>query len=224
MNEHATPELPPAAPEPGPLRLSLSTAAVMAVFTLVFTGLMAGTYQATHTRIEASAEAEKLRLINEVLPPARYDNALLRDVVRLDAAPELGLPKGASVWRARRAGEPVALVMEAVAPDGYAGSIRLVLAVLHDGSLGGVRVVEHKETPGLGDYIDPLKDKVRDHPWIAQFTGLSPARVALARWAVRKDGGDIAYRAGATISARAVTQAVARAARFAQAERDRLYQ
>lgn len=209
----------PVIPEPTPFGLSLRTALTMLTFTLVFTALMAGTYEATESRIAASAEEAKLQLINEVLPPASYDNALLRDELKLDAAPELGLPKGASVWRARKGGEPVALVLEAVAPDGYAGKIRLVMAVMRDGSLGGVRVVEHKETPGLGDYIDPKKDKNKAAPWIEQFKAL-----AGEAWKVKKDGGEIAYRTGATISARAVTNAVARAAAFARSEQARLYQ
>jgi electron transport complex protein RnfG len=213
----------PTLPEPTALGLSLRTALTMVAFTVVFTGLMAGTYQATHATIAESVQQEKLRLINEILPPASYDNSLLQDVLALPAAPELGLPKGAQVWRARKAGQPVALVMEAVAPDGYAGSIRMVIAILDDGRLGGVRVVEHHETPGLGDYIDPNKDKDKANPWIAQFGKLDPASRPLALWKVRKDGGEISYRAGATISPRAVSNAVARAAGFAIANHDRLF-
>lgn len=218
-----TPETPAAAPEPTPLTLSLSSALTMLVFTVVFTGLMAGTYEATKEIIAASREQEKLRLINDVLPPASYDNQLLHDEFKLAAAPELGLPGGTTIWRARKDGRPVALVMEAVAPDGYAGNINLVLAVMADGSLGGVRVTEHHETPGLGDYIDPAKDKNKVSPWIAQFSGLDPARTPVAHWKLTKDGGDIAYRAGATISPRAVSNAIARAAAFANANRDRFF-
>lgn len=213
----------PAIQEPTPLGLSLRTALTMVAFTLVFTGIMAGTYEATRGPITESVEAEKLRLINEVLPPASYDNELLHDTLALPSAPELGLPKGALVWRARKAGEPVALVMEAVAPDGYAGNIRMVIAVMNDGRPGGVRVIEHHETPGLGDYIDPKKDKDKANPWIDQFSHLDPAKTPVSRWKVSKDGGDITYRAGATISPRAVTNAVARATAFAVANRERLF-
>lgn len=213
----------PTLPSPSAFGLSLRTALTMVAFTVVFTGLMAGTYQATHETIAASVQKEKLRLINEILPPDTYDNALLDDVARLPAAPELGLPQGAEIWRARKAGQPVALVMEAVAPDGYAGSIRMVIAILQDGRLGGVRVVEYRETPGLGDYIDPKKDKDKSTPWISQFSGLDPARIPLEQWKVAKDGGQITYRTGATISARAVTNAIARAASFAIANRERLF-
>jgi electron transport complex protein RnfG len=210
--------------EPTPFKLSLSTAAVMLIFTLVFTALMAGTYEATRGTIAASAEAEQLRLINEVLPPASYDNILLKDVLTLPSTPELGLSKGGKVWRARKGGQPVALVLEAIAPDGYAGAIRLVIAVMADGTVGGVRVTEHHETPGLGDYIDPKKDKDKTFPWIGQFAGKSFSAIPEARWKVKKDGGDFSYRTGATISPRAVTNAVARAVAYATAQRTALFQ
>ena len=68
--------------------------------------------------------------------------------------------------RARKKGHASALVLAAVAPDGYAGKIRLLIALGIDGALIGVRVTQHKETPGLGDYIETKKDKNKEHPWI----------------------------------------------------------
>lgn len=203
-------------------RTSLRTAAIMVVFTLVFTALMASTYRATRPAIEASMQEEQLRLINEVLPPSSYDNALLDDVVLTRAATELGID-GARVWRARRGGAPVALVIEGSAPDGYAGRIGLIIAVGADGRLGGVRVTTHKETPGLGDYIDPNKDRNKVRPWIGQFAAIATRELAAGRWTVTKDGGDFDYRTGATISARAVTRAVGRMVGYANARREALF-
>ncbi|WP_018610422.1 electron transport complex subunit RsxG [Uliginosibacterium gangwonense] len=214
----------PAESSPNPLKLSLSTALIMSIFTLAFTALMAGTYLSTKDTIAKSSEAQKLVLINAVLPPSAYDNQLLKDELVLGPTPELGLDAGGHIWRARKGGQPVALVMEAIAPNGYAGKIWLVISVMADGSVGGVRVTEHHETPGLGDYIDPAKDKNKTNPWINQFTGKSPATLPLERWKVKKDEGDFAYRTGATISARAVTDAVARAVRYATEHRETLYQ
>jgi electron transport complex protein RnfG len=205
------------------LGLSFSSAAMMTLFTLLFTGLMAGTYEATRSTIAESAEEEQLRLINEVLPPGSYDNALLKDVQTLGPTPQLGLSAGGHVWRARKGEQPVALVLEAIAPDGYAGAIHLVIAIQADGKVGGVRVTEHRETPGLGDYIDPKKDKNKTAPWIEQFRGRSFATLPAALWKVKKDGGEFAYRTGATISPRAVTNAVARAMQYAQDNHDALY-
>jgi electron transport complex protein RnfG len=204
-------------------RTSLRTAAIMIVFTLVFTALMASTYRATRPAIEASKQDAQLRLINEILPPESYDNALLDDVVRIGPAPEIGIDDGGRIWRARKGGAPVALVVEAAAPDGYAGRIDLVVAVNTNGMLSGVRVTAHKETPGLGDYIDPKKDRRKDKPWIGQFAVASWANVNTAEWRVRKDGGSFGYRTGATISARAVVGAVGRATAFAVARQEALF-
>lgn len=203
------------------LGLSARTGAVMVGFTVIFTAVMAYTYEATKTQIAASASEEKMKLLTEVLPASAYDNALLDDYVQLGPTGELGLDDGGRIYRARKAGQPVALLIESVAPDGYSGRIELIVAVRADGSLSGVRAVAHRETPGLGDYIDPKKDKNKKSPWITQFGELKAADIPGCK--VKKDGGQITYHTGATISARAVTNAVARAARYAAGHQDRLF-
>ncbi len=210
---------------PSIVKISARTAAVLLLFTLTFTTLMSVTYLTTRDTIAASAEAEKLRLIGEVLPSDAYDNDLLKDYVDLPATAELGLAQPSRAYRARRSGEPVALVFEAAAPDGYSGRIGLLLAVRMSGAsneLVAVRVTEHKETPGLGDYIDPRKDKNKERPWIRQFENQGFASLPAAQWRVKKDGGHFEQRSGATISARAVTNAVARAMQWAEAHRQSL--
>lgn len=205
------------------LRISFSSAIVLLLFTLVFTGLMAATYQATKPILAASAAAEKLKLINEVLPPTSYDNDLLADGIDLPPLKELGATDTTRLYRARKNGQPVALVLEAAAPDGYAGRVGLVLAVTADGRLTAVRVTGHKETPGLGDYIDPKKDKNKASPWIAQFNGQGYDLALGGRWKVKKDGGEFAYRTGATISARAVANASGKAVVWAAEHREKLF-
>ena len=205
------------------LRISTSSAVVLVLFTLVFTGLMAVTYNATQPMIEASAQAEKLKLINDVLPPASYDNDLLADAIDLPPQKALGLDDASKLYRARKNGQPVALVLETAAPDGYSGRIGLVLAVSADGHLSAVRVTGHKETPGLGDYIDPKKDKNKANPWITQFNNQSHELAEDGRWKVTKDGGRFVYHTGATISARAVTNATGRALVWASERREKLF-
>lgn len=205
------------------LRMSLRTSGMMLVFTLAFTGFMAAIYSATKSEIAASAQEEKLKLISEVLPPDRYDNVLLDDYAVIPAAPELGLSEPSRIYRARKAGNPVALVFEAAAADGYSGRIGLLIALGADGRVGGVRITEHKETPGLGDYIDPKKDKNKTRPWITQFNGRGLDDVPQAHWQVKKDGGQFDYMTGATISARAVSNAVGRAVQFAGTRREALF-
>ena len=197
------------------VRISTSTALVLLLFTLAFTALMAATYQFTKGTIAANALAAKMELIGTVLPPSSYDNDLLKDAVELPATPALGTDAPSHVYRARKGGEPSALVLEAAAPDGYSGRIDLLIAVKADGEIAAVRVTGHHETPGLGDYIDPKKDKNKAHPWISQFDDLGFERVKPEAWHVKKDGGHFDAHAGATISARAVTNAVGRALKFA---------
>ena len=203
------------------LRLSARTGTIMVTFTVVFTALMAFTYGATKVQIDAAAADEKMKLISEVLPASSFDNVLLDDFVALGPTPALGLDEGGRIYRARKAGAPAGLLLETIAPDGYSGRIDLIVAVRADGSVSGVRAVTHRETPGLGDYIDPKKDKNKASPWIAQFADIKAADLPGCK--VKKDGGQIAYHTGATISARAVTNAVARAARFAADHQDRLF-
>ncbi|MDP2823868.1 MAG: electron transport complex subunit RsxG [Sulfuritalea sp.] len=205
------------------LHISVRTAGIMLAFTLVFTALMAGTYRATAPLVAASALAEKLRLIGEVLPTGMYDNDLMADAIVLPAQKALGLDDETRLWRARRAGAPVALVFEAAAPNGYSGRIGLIVAVAADGRLIAVRVTTHKETPGLGDYIDPKKDRNKARPWITQFSNLGFDSVPREKWRVKKDGGRFDQMSGATISARAVANANGRALAWAVERREALF-
>jgi electron transport complex protein RnfG len=214
----------PPSSAPSIVRISTRTAVILLLFTLAFTALMAGTYKLTQPLVEASAQAEKLRLIGEVLPPLMYDNTLLDDAVTLPPAKSLGLDDATWLYRARKNGQPVALVFEAAATDGYSGRIGLIVAVSADGRLLAQRVTQHKETPGLGDYIDPKKDRNKQRPWIRQFEGVGFDTVLGGKWKVKKDGGRFDQRAGATISARAVTNASGRALLWAHERSAKLFE
>ncbi|MDR0633827.1 MAG: RnfABCDGE type electron transport complex subunit G [Azoarcus sp.] len=211
------PPLPPAGLPPS-LHNALASALGLAAFTVVFTALMAFTHEATRERIDAAIEAQQMRLIDEVLPRAQYDNALLQDMVRVEGSAAVVR----RIWRARRGNAPVALVFETFADDGYGGRIELIVSLDGDGRIGGARVASHRETPGLGDYIDPTKDRNKEAPWIGQFAGVDAA-LPEAGWAVKKDGGIFAHRTGATVSARAVTRALGRGAAWVNARRDALF-
>ncbi|MCL2589306.1 MAG: RnfABCDGE type electron transport complex subunit G [Betaproteobacteria bacterium] len=224
----ALPESPPSRVAflvglPPALYRALVSAFGLFVFTLIFTSLMAFTYEMTCDRIRAAKEQEKMRLIAEVLPNLHYDNALLDDKINDKTKIEGGTEsRVGKVWRARSGGAPVALVFETFAPDGYGGRIDLVVSLDSEGRIGGVRVTSHRETPGLGDYIDPAKDRRKDKPWIGQFVG-ADTTMPTTRWEVKKDGGNFDYPAGATVSARAVTHAVGRAAAWVNAHREALF-
>lgn len=208
---------------PTAAKMAVRTAVILFLFVATFTGLLSGAYLWTLPTIEAAAAQEKMKLINEVLPNSVYDNDLLKDSVQLPASPALGQDGPSTAYIARKGGTPSALVLEAIAPDGYAGRIRLLIAIDSQGAVLGVRVTQHKETPGLGDYIEPKKDKNKAHPWIKQFDGLLPASIDEREWKVKKDGGRFDSVAGATVSPRAVIKAVRKAAVYVAENQQSIY-
>lgn len=181
--------------------------------------LLSGTHALTADAIDR-AERELLHaLLTQVMPPAGHDNDLTQSQISLPADPLLGLKRPGQGYLARLNGKPAGVILEAVAPDGYAGEIRLIVGIHADGRLGGVRVVSHQETPGLADYIE-----IKRSPWIAQFAGRALDDPAESAWAVRKDGGDFDYRTGATVTPRAIVKAVRKALQYFDRERERLLQ
>ena len=135
-------------------KASIITALNLLFFALIGTALLALTYQLTHDPIMRSEEAEKLKLVTQIVSPEMYDNDIIKDTGEIGADKLLGNDEATVVYRGRLKGQPSIAVMQVIAPDGYSGKISLIIAVNSDGKIGGVRVISHKETPGLGDYIE----------------------------------------------------------------------
>ena len=203
-------------PEPPPRR-TLRAAIVLAAAAIAAFGLVAVVHEATRDRIAATARARELARFDQVLGGRQHDNDLLADTLTLRDPELLGTTDAVTVYRARFQGQPVAFVLEPVAPDGYSGAIRLLIAVAPDGTVLGIRTVSHHETPGLGDFIDAGKSD-----WMQRFTGKSLGNSAAARWRVRKDGGDFDQYTGATITSRAVIGTVGRTLELFARHRDEL--
>lgn len=201
------------------LQNALRASAILFVFALIGTTLMAYTFRHTNPIIEKTAQAEKLALINQVLPKSLYDNDLLANRRELPADDLLGTRKASAMWLATRGGQPAGVVLEAVAPEGYSGDIDLLIGISAEGVVTGVRVTRHKETPGLGDYIELAKS-----PWILQFAGKSYDSGHDGSWKVKKDGGEFDSRAGATVTPRAIVKAVREALKYFQLHREKLLQ
>lgn len=199
-------------------RSTLQTAVNLVFFAVLGTAVLASTFFMTHDAIVKSEEGEKLKLITQILPSALFDNDIIQDTRTIPADPLLGTEDVTTAYRARLKGEPAAVVLESIAPDGYSGRIWLILAVKVNGELAGVRVVAHKETPGLGDYIELPKS-----PWIKGFDGKSREVYKDADWKVKKDGGQFDYMAGATITPRAVVKAVNKALIYFGENRGKLF-
>lgn len=199
-------------------KASLQTALNLLLFAIVGTAVLAFTFSVTRERIVKSEELEKLNLITQIVPASAFDNDIVKDTIAVPPNPLLGTDDVTTAYRARLKGQPSVVVLESIAPDGYSGKIGLVVAIRADGAISGVRVVWHKETPGLGDYIDYAKSH-----WIAQFDGASNARYKDDDWKVKKDGGQFDYMAGATITPRAVVKAVHKALQYFEANRAKLF-
>ena len=188
---------------PAALRNALRTGVILFVFAVVGTAMLAFTHDRTEPTITRGQLAEKRRLLSQVLPARLYDNDLLASQQSVPPDDLLGTRQTSALWLARRDGAFSGVVLEAVAPDGYSGDIALLIGIDANGTVSGVRVTAHRETPGLGDYIDRAKSE-----WIEQFSGKSLTAPEATHWKVAKDGGQFDARAGATITPRAVVKAV----------------
>lgn len=188
---------------PAALKNALRTGVILFVFALIGTAILAYTHTRTEPTITRGQLAEKRALLSQVLPATLYDNDLVASQQSVPPDDLLGTRQPSALWLARRGGEFSGVVLEAVAPYGYSGNIALLIGIDASGSVTGVRVTAHRETPGLGDYIDRAKSA-----WIDQFAGKSLMTPESKHWKVAKDGGVFDARAGATITPRAVVKAV----------------
>jgi len=166
---------------------------------------------------------DRIRQLSEILPVAAYNNNLLEDVIEIQDPEFFRSAAPVAVHRARMDGRPVAVIMIVTAPDGYNGDIRLLIGIDTTGTILGVRVLSHRETPGLGDPID-----VEKSDWIYGFTQKSlrdpeNQNQENGGWAVKRDGGAFDQFTGATISPRAVVRAVRTALLYFQANQQVLF-
>ena len=187
---------------------------ILGLFCLGFGLLLAMTDEITLADIGARAMEDKQNSLSQVLPDELHDNNPVTDTLALtnDEGKEI------TVFRARKGGQVTGVAYE-IFGSGYAGEIRLMMGVDPSGKVIGVRVLAHKETPGLGDKIE-----VKKGDWIERFSGLSLGNPPVERWKVKKDGGQFDQFAGATITARGVVAAIRRGLEFFSANRDRLTQ
>ncbi|MGA9573335.1 MAG: electron transport complex subunit RsxG [Lysobacterales bacterium] len=181
-------------------------------------GLLSGVNALTRERIHQQEKRRVLQQLNEIVPMASYNNDLLDDKIEISDETFFHHPEPVLVYRARMDGRPVAVLMIVTAPDGYNGDIRLITGIDKDGTVLGVRVISHRETPGLGDPIELEKSD-----WILGFTNKSLRNPQPAGWAVKRDGGEFDQFTGATISPRAVVKAVHRALLYFDANRTLLF-
>ncbi|MBK8969979.1 MAG: electron transport complex subunit RsxG [Hahellaceae bacterium] len=181
----------------------------LALFATVTAGLIAVTEASTADRIRQAEEAARSRALLEVVPAELMDTPLLAGAFEINEASLLGFLEPVTAFHVQKAGEWTAVILPWQAPEGYTGPIRGIVAIDRSGKVLGVRITSHKETPGLGDKIERRKSD-----WVTQFDNLSFASLEEDLWKVKKDGGHFDQMTGATITPRAVVNAVRKALSF----------
>nr|WP_282453004.1 RnfABCDGE type electron transport complex subunit G [Lysobacter sp. CAU 1642] len=184
----------------------------LALVGLAAVALLEGLHRLTAPAIEAAQRERERQALSLALPADQFDNAIESDRIAVRAPRWLGSEQPLTVHRAELQGRPSGFVIEAVAAAGYGGPIRMLVGIDGAGRVQGVRLLEHRETPGLGDYVD-----ARRSDWPESLRGRSLRNPPPAQWRVEADGGRFPYLAGATVSPRAVVDAVRVVLQFAKA-------
>jgi electron transport complex protein RnfG len=209
--------------EAAPVTLSQAirrSAIGLGIFAVFTAGIIAVTQTLTADLITANEREFEARALYELVPESLRDNDLLEtaNAVELPTISDtqlLRLNREANWYQAQMNGDVTAVILPFVAPEGYTEPIRLIAAIDTSGTLLGVRVITHKETPGLGDQIETSKSD-----WIYTFNGESFDTIEPDQWQVKKDGGVFDSMTGATITPRAIVRAVARTLTFFETNRE----
>lgn len=190
----------------------------LAVIAAICTALVAVTWQLTAQRIEDNKKAWLERSLQPALAGVFFDSPVTESMLVIPQPHELPGTEAAIVYRVYAENEPVAALFVVSARDGYAGPIRLLIGIAMDGSVTGVRVLEHRETPGLGDRIETSKSD-----WVLQFDGRSLVDPLPGRWKIKGDGGDFDQLTGASITPRAIIKAIKTTLAYFDTNRDELF-
>jgi len=188
------------------------------IFAIIGSGVVGLTYENTYERIKRNEQLVLLRKLNTILSPAEYDNDLLDDQIVLEQDDLLGTSKPSIAYLAYKNNKPAAIVLSPVAPNGYSGPINMLVGIYHNGTIAGVRVVKHRETPGLGDAVESQRSD-----WVLGFDDKSLENPTSKKWKVKRDSGEFDQFTGATITPRAVVKAVHSALLYFQEHRKELF-
>lgn len=198
----------------GVLKSGVTLAAMAAVCTL----LVAATFQLTADKIEANDKAWLERSLEPALSGVFFEGSVTESILEIPPPHDLPGNDTAIIYRVFAEGAPVAALFAVTARDGYAGPIRILVGVGIDGAVTGVRIVEHRETPGLGDRIDQSRSD-----WVYQFDGRSLGNPVEARWLLEVDGGEFDQLTGASVTPRAVIKAIRDTLLYFDANRDAIF-
>jgi len=181
----------------------LRSGITLAVIAAVCTSLVAMTYQVTHERIADNEQAWLELSLQPALAGLFFDSGVSESKVTIPAPHDLPGSSDAVIYRVYSGDTPVAALFVVSARDGYAGAIRLLVGIDIDGAVTGIRVLAHRETPGLGDRIESTKSD-----WVNQFDGRSLADPLTSGWKIKRDGGEFDQLTGASVTPRAIIKAI----------------
>jgi electron transport complex protein RnfG len=196
------------------LRSGLTLAAIAAICS----AFVVASWYLTVERIAANEKAFLEQSLAPALGNTRYDSSLLDSMIEIAQPHDLPGSGSAYVYRVFLQGEPAAALFVVSARDGYTGPIRLLIGIGADSRITGVRVLEHRETPGLGDGIEISKSD-----WALQFDGRSLGDPGIAGWAIAGDGGEFDQLTGASVTPRAVIKAIRQTLIYFEANRDHVF-
>lgn len=186
------------------IKITSRYGALLGLVALLCTAISSGIFFLTKGKIDDAMAAQQRELLLQVIPQNYFDN----NPAETGAIPQDERLQGIQkIYLAKKNGQISAYAYETTAPDGYSGNIRLLVGLTPQGEVLGVRVIEHHETPGLGDKIE-----LRISDWILSFNNQPINNDNLSEWAVKKDGGKFDQFSGATITPRAIVNQVKRSA------------
>ena len=175
----------------------------LAAIAAICTALVAATYAVTEERIAANEQAWLEQSLQPALSGLFFDSGVSESRITIPAPHELPGSEDALIYRVYQGDAPVAALFVVSARDGYAGAIRLLIGVELDGTISGVHVLAHRETPGLGDKVESSKSD-----WALQFNGRSLGDPVADNWKIKRDGGVFDQLTGASVTPRAIVKAV----------------
>lgn len=195
-----------------------SAGVILAVIAAVCTSLVALTYSVTRTRITANEQAWLEQSLRPALAGVVYDNNLIDSTLTIPLPHELPGNEPVLVYRALSEDKPVAALFVVTALDGFSGPIKLLIGIDVEGAVTAARVLRHRETPGLGDFIDSAKSG-----WIDQFEHKSLSAPDRLLWALGRDSGEFDQVTGASITSRAVLKAIKETLLYFEANQESVF-
>ena len=196
----------------------LKSGVTLAVIAAVCAALVATTYSLTSERIAVNEKAWLEKSLEPALAGLTFEGSVSGSMLVVRTPHDLPGPDDVIIYRVYADDLPVAALFAVTARDGYAGAIRVLIGIEYDGTVTGIRILEHRETPGLGDKIVASRSD-----WVFQFDGRSLGDPRLEQWSIRRDGGEFDQLTGASVTPRAVIKVTKETLIYFAAHRDEIF-